>query len=273
MRALVQLTALALTATATLVGCASPTASGKLVDVINGNAPIAEMRLIAEASGSASISCSTFEATTDANGMFKFEGLCSGTPYKLKPGNENLWLAEIDEIPDGGGENLEIKAWRAPKGSGTYVLTGTEIKAIKTSADIKKEPLWNNDQEFAEYPATLPKNPALIPADGFLVLVGERAVQQTQYWPLIPSAERKFGSPTTTKITMDPWSYIGIEFTDDENFTRKTAELDAAKVIKKEGGERNVAWVPGSALPAGRYAMHKEGDARTTVIDFGSAPK
>lgn len=273
MRALVQLSALALTSAVVLVGCSSPTASGKLVDVINGNAPIAEMRLIAEASGSASLTCSTFEATTDANGMFKFDGLCSGTGYKLKPGNENLWLAETDEIPDGGGEGLEIKAWRAPKGSGAYVLTGTELLSVKTSADIKKEPLWKSETEFAEYPATLPKKPALIPADGHLVLVGERAVELTKFWPLIPSEERKFGSPTTTKITMDPWSYIGIAFTDDETFERKTAEVDAGKVVKMEKGDRKVAWIPGSALPAGRYAMHKEGDGRTTVVDFGSAPK
>lgn len=273
MRALVQLSTVALTTFVALVGCSSPGASGKLVDVINGNAPIADMRLIAEASGSASLSCSTFEATTDANGAFKFEGLCGGTPYKLKPGNENLWLAETDEIPDGGGENIEIKAWRAPKGSGTYVLEGTELKAIKTSADIKKEPLWKSESEFAEYPATLPKSPALIPADGYLVLVGDRAVDQTKFWPLIASGERKFGSPTTTKITMDPWSYIGISFTDDETFERKTAELDESKIVKKDGEERKVAWIPGSALPAGRYAMHKEGDARTTVIDFGAAPK
>lgn len=264
---------LGLTFVYALTGCSSPTASGTLIDVIAGDKPIADMRLIAEATGTASLSCSAFEATTDAEGKFKFEGLCGGTPYDLKTGNENLWLADVDSIPDGGGENITIKAWRAPKGSGVFILTGTELQSIKTSADIKKEPIWNDEENFAEYPATVPKSPALIPEDGFLVLVGERAVEKMKYWPLIKSGERKFGSPKTTKITMDPWSYIGIEFTSDTEYERKTAEPEASKIIKMEKGDRKVAWIPGTALPAGRYAIHKEGDDRTTVIDFGKAPE
>lgn len=273
MRAALQMSSLVVTAVITLVGCTSPSASGTLIDVVAGDKPIAGMRLIAEASGSASVSCSTFEATTDDNGNFKFDALCSGTAYKLKPGNENLWLADGDVIPDGGGEGLQFKAWRSPTGPGAYLLTGTELQAIKTSADIKKEPIWKSDTEVALYPATVPKSPAVIPADGYLVLVGERAAKQTAYWPLIASETRTFGSPTTTKITMDPWSYIGIEFSSDTEFERKTATPDDSKILKKDAGDRVTHWIPGNALPAGRYAMHKEGDTRTTIVDFGAAPQ
>ena len=273
MRAALQLSSLALIAVLALAGCTSPSASGTLIDVVAGDKPIAGMRLIAEASGSASMSCSAFEATTDDNGAFKFPALCAGTAYKLKPGNENLWLADGDTIPDGGGEGLQFKAWRTPSGPGPYLMEGTELKAIKTSADIKKEPIWKSDTEFALYPATVPKSPALVPADGFLVLGGERAAKQTTFWPLIMSAERKFGSPTTTKITMDPWAYIGIEFASDTEYERKTAVPDDTKILKKDAGDRVTHWIPGNALPAGRYAMHKEGDTRTTVVDFGAAPQ
>jgi hypothetical protein len=252
------------------VGCSNPTATGTLTDGISGE-PIAEMRLIAEATGQASLTCATFEATTDAQGAFKFGELCSGTPYALKPANENLWLADGNEIPDGGVEGLALKAWMAPSGSGLYRLKDGELQSIKTSADIKKEPIWNSDSEFAMYPETLPKNPVRIGPDDYLVLIGEGTVDGMQYHPLIPSTDRKFGSSKTTIISMKPWSYIGVEFTSDTEFERKTASLDESAVTKKSTDERTAAWVKGTALPAGRYAVHAEKDRRTTVLDFGAA--
>lgn len=253
---------------AALVGCSSPSAKGTLVDGMTGK-PIAEMRLVANATGTVGLTCTTFEATTDASGAFSFDTLCSGTTYLIAPADENLWLAEIDEIPDGGAANLELKAWRAPKGSGMYRLSGDTLAAIKTSADIKSEPIWNNATEMAQYPSTLPKSPVGIGPDDHLVLVGEGSVAGTRYHPLIESPERKFGSDKTTIITMQPWSYIGVAFTSDTEFERKTAAPDAAKILTKTKGDRTVSWMKGDALPAGRYAVHKEKDGRTTVLDFG----
>ncbi len=255
---------------ALIVGCSNPTAKGTLTDGLSGE-PIAEMRLIAEATGQTSLTCSTFEATTDAKGAFTFGELCSGTPYQVKPANENLWLAETDEIPDGGAENLALKAWMAPSGSGLYRLKDGELQSIKTSADIKKEPIWNSDSEVATYPETLPKNPVRIGPDDHLVMVGEGTVEGMQFHPLIPSDDRKFGSSKTTIISMKPWSYIGLEFTSDTEFERKTASLDESAVTKKSTDERTAAWVTGAALPPGRYAVHGEKDRRTTVLDFGPA--
>ncbi|MEZ4321973.1 MAG: carboxypeptidase-like regulatory domain-containing protein [Myxococcota bacterium] len=263
----VALTCLALSL---VTGCSNPTAKGTLTDGISGK-PIAEMRLIASATGAASMTCSAFEATTDASGAFTFDKLCAGTGYSLKAENENLWLADVDAIPDGGAENLDVKAWQAPKGSGLYRLTGDTLQSIRTSADIKSEPIWNSDTEKVFYPATLPKEPVRIEATDYLVLVGEGAVEKTKYYPLIPSGERKFGSNKTTIITMDPWSYIGMEFTSDEQFERKEAAPTESGVVTKAKGDRNVAWVKGDALPPGRYAVHRENDSRTTVLDFGKA--
>lgn len=271
MRSAVALSALAFTLGLT-VACSSPSAKGTLTDGMTGE-PIPEMRIVATAVGTTSMTCAAFEATTDANGAFEFKGLCSGSAYDLKTANENLWLAETDQIPDGGAESLPLKVWRAPKGAGLYRLSGGELNAIKTTADIKSEPVWNHETEKVTYPSTLPKAPVLIGADDHLVLVGEGAVTQTQFHPLIASGERKFGSDKTTKVTMQPWSYIGVEFRSDTDYDRKTAAPDATKVLNKQKGDRNVSWVKGDALPAGRYAVHKEKDQRTTVLDFGAAPQ
>jgi len=262
--------ALSVLALSAIVGCTSPTAKGTLVDGITGK-PIAEMRLIATATSGTSMTCSAFEATTDATGAFSYDALCSGTGYGLKAENENLWLAEVDSIPDGGADGLEVKAWRAPKGSGMFRLTGDELESIRSSADIKSEPVWNSDTEKVEYPATVPKKPVVIGPDDYLVLVGESAVTKTKYYPLIKSGERKFGSSKTSIITMEPWSYIGIEFTSDTEFERKESSPKDGSVTNKQKGDRNVSWVKGDALPAGRYAVHREGDGRTTVLDFGAA--
>lgn len=264
--------ALPLIVLAGLAGCSTSTGTGTFTNAITGE-PIGDMRIVAKATGKISLSCAAFETTTDAAGKFSFDSLCGGTPYALAPADENYWLAEFDEIPDGGAENIDLKAWHTPKGSGMYVLHKGELKAIKTSADIKVEPIWNNDTEMVSYPGTLPKKPALIPADGYLVLVGQGAVTKTLFNPLIPSETRKFGNAKTSVITMQPWSYIGVAFTSDSVFERKTAAPDAAKILKKEKGDRITSWIPGSALPGGRYAVHKEKDKRTTVIDFGAPPK
>lgn len=265
-------TALPLMVLAGLVGCSSPPGKGTFTNGISGE-PIANMRLVATATGNVSLGCSAFETETDAEGHFEFEGLCSGTSYALAAEDENFWLADVDAIPDGGSEALDLKAWQTSAGSGMYMLHKGELKAIKTSADIQTEPIWNNDTEKASYPGTLPKKPALVPADGYLVLVGESSVKKTQFFPLLPSDTRKFGSSKTKVITMQPWSYIGVQFKSDTDFERKDAALDSSKVLKKEKGDRIVSWIPGSALPAGRYAVHREKDTRTTVIDFGSSPK
>lgn len=257
---------------ATLVACSSPSARGTLVDGLTGK-PIPEMRLIATAASSTSMSCSAFEATTDASGAFLFDALCSGTAYTVKPANENIWLADGDQIPDGGAADLKLTGWLAPKGDGMFRLSNGELNAINTSADIKSEPIWNSDTLVARYPATLPKVPVLVGPDDYLVLVGETYMNQTKYHPLIPSGERKFGSQKDKIISMFPWSYIGIEFTSDTEFTEKTASADASKIVTRTRDGRSTAWVKGDALPPGRYAVHKENDTRTTVLDFGKAPE
>lgn len=254
-----------------LSGCSETTASGTLTDGLSGE-PIADMRVIATAKSEVAMRCSVLETHTDAAGAFTFKGLCSESDYTLQPENSNIWLADGDVLPGAGGEGLAFKGFQAPDGRGMYRLLKGELGSIKTSADIQKDPVWNNDSETIAYPSVIPTKPVVIPPDGYLVLVGKESVEQTVFAPLIASGPRVFGSSRTKKIEMKPWSYIGVEFTSDTAFTRKEATVDTSKVVQKTVGDRVASWIPGDALPAGRYVVHKEGATRTTVLVFGEAP-
>lgn len=254
----------------TSVGCKELVANGSFVDGLTGKA-IPEMRLIGSANEPTSTSCSVMETYTDKSGAFTFKGLCADISYTLKPENENIWLADGNTIPAGGGDLGTIKGFNAPDGRGIYRVIGSDLASIKTNADIQTEPIWNNDTETVSYPAIIPTKPVAIPPDGHLLLTGKDNVEKMTFTPLLPSGERKFGNSKTTVIKMKPWSYIGTTFTSDTEFERKTAELDTSKVVKKSVGDRHASWIPGDALPAGRYVVHQEGSTRTTILEFGKA--
>lgn len=248
-------------------GCSSPTASGTIVDGMTGE-PIANTRLVANAKGPAGMTCQTFDATTNEQGAFEFKGLCDGE-YGLKLDDENLWMAEVDTIPDGGAENLDIKVWRAPAGAGLYRLSGGEIESIRAAGDIMKEKIKGTD-ELAHYPANIPNRVPVIGPDDHLVIVGKSAVEQTRIDPLVPSGPRIFGDDEV-EVKMDAWSYIGIQFTDDTTFERLTATIDESKLLTKEKGDRVTRYIPGSAIPAGRYVAWRPEGRGLVILDFGSS--
>ncbi|MCA9567862.1 MAG: hypothetical protein KC656_08470 [Myxococcales bacterium] len=247
-------------------GCAEKTASGTLTDGLTGK-PIAEMRLIATAQDGTATSCSVLEARTDAAGAFTFKGLCADVSYQVKPENENVWLADGDTLK--ADATASFKGYRAPDGRGMYRLIGDELAIVKTNADIQTESILNNDTETVTYPSVIPTKPVAIPADGYLVLVGQETADSMQFVPLIASTDRQFGSTKSTLVKMKPWSYIGVEFKSDTEFERKSASLDEGKVVARTVGDRHASWIRGDALPAGRYVVHKEGSTRTTILEFG----
>jgi len=250
-------------------GCSSPTATGVVVNAMTGE-PVAEARLLASAKGQTALTCMNFETTTDAQGAFKFEGLCEGE-YQLKLDDENLWMADVDSIPDGGGENLEIKVWPAPAGSGLYRLSNGQIESIRAAGDVMKEKI-KGTEELAHYPANIPNNVPLIGPSDHLVIVGQGTIDQTRIDPLIPSGPRVFGD-AEVEVKMDAWSYIGVKFTDDTTFERLSAPIDDSKVLTKEKGDRIARFIPGSAIPAGRYALWRPEGRGVTILDFGEAQK
>lgn len=251
-----------------ITACSSATADGKLVDGITGE-PIGKVRVIAKkVEQGGSMTCQTFEAETNEQGAFKIEGLCEGE-YAIKLSDEGLWLAETDTIPDGGGVGMELKAWRAPTGSGLYKLSGTEIEPLRTAADLKKEKIKDTD-ETAAYPGKVPNKLPLVAPTDYLVVVGQGTINDTKIEPLIASGPRVFGD-AETNVKMEPWSYIGIQFTDDATFERVAAQVDEGKTFKKEKGDRIVKYIPGSALPAGRYALYRPDGRTVTLLDFGES--
>ena len=145
-----------------------------------------------------------------------------------------------------------------------------DLAVVPTHADIETESVLDDDSRTVSYPGVLPKKPVSVPVGAHLVLTGDKG-SKLKFFPLIPSEERRFGSTKTTLVTMKPWSYIGVAFSSDTELEEKTVELDAAKVVTKEAGDRTAMWIPGDALPAGRYVMHEEGATRTTVLEFGEA--
>jgi hypothetical protein len=262
-----------LTSTVSLLavtGCSEHVVTGTLVDGLSGKA-IPEMRLIAQAASATSTSCSVGQTFTDKSGAFTFEGLCNDVAYTIKTENENIWLADGNDLPAGTTDLGTMKGYLAPDGVGVYRVLDGELARIKTNADIQTEPIWNNDTETVSYPAVIPTEPVAIPPEGKLLLTGKDNVEKMTFTPLIASGDRMFGSSKTTVVKMKPWSYIGTAFTSDTAFERKTATLDQSKVMTKSVGDRHASWIAGDALPAGRYVVHQEGATRTTVLEFGKA--
>lgn len=257
-------------ALALVTACSSASADGTLTDGMTGEA-LAHIRIVAtHKDPTASLTCRAFEATTDEQGAFSIPKLCDGE-YGIKLGDDSLWLAETDSFPAGGVQGLELKAWRAPAGSGIYRLSEGKLEPIRTSADLKKEKIKDSEEE-ALYPSRIPNNLPVVGPNDHLVLVGAGAVEKSVILPLIPSGPRLFGDKETD-VRMEPWSYIGIRFTDDRSFERVSAEIDEGKVLTKEKAERIVKWIPGSAIPEGRYALYQPGGRSVTLVDLGSSQK
>jgi hypothetical protein len=229
---------------------------------------ISETRIIARAvSPDASLTCKTFEATTDGAGAFKIVGLCGGTAYTLTTSNDQFWIPDLEEVPDGGAAGLALQAWVASEGSGVYKLSGTDLSGIRSTTDLKWQTLIDSE-ETVGYPARIPGKVELIGEGEHLVLLGADSIASLQFAPLIRTGERKFAG----EITMQPWSFIGAKFTDDATMERVAATVDDGKVTVKEAGERGAKYVAHDALAAGRYVVYNPKKQRgvITVVDFGT---
>jgi len=251
------------------VGCGGGDAEGTLTYAMSGEG-IPETRIIAKAASvDASLTCQTFEATTDANGAFKIEGLCGGTPYKLRTSNDQLWIPDLENVPDGGQAGIEIKAWVATDTNGVFKLVGGNLNPIKSTTDLKHETILDSEGVTVGYPARVPGKVELIGEGDHLVFLGTSTIADMTFEPLIRSGERKFDG----RITMQPWSFIGVKFTDDTTYEKVTATVDDGKVVSKESGERAARYYPHDALPAGRYVVYNAKKKRgvVTIVDFGKA--
>ena len=71
---------------------------------------------------------------------------------------------------------------------------------------------------------------------------------------------------------MEPWWYVGVQFESDDAWQRVEATLDKGAVTDLEKGDHVARFISGEALPAGRYALMREGSRRMWVVEFGAEP-
>lgn len=255
-----------------LGGCSSAAIDGTLTDGLTKKG-VSDVRIVAKAtSPDASMTCQAFETTTGADGSFAIDGACTGTAYALSLGDDSWWVPDLAEVPDGGATGLALEAWRSSQGSGVYKLSGDSFDGVRTAADVKSETILNTEEKVRFPWPTVPSKVPLVKADEHLVLVGPKTVDTFEILPLIKSETRKFGNKESW-VTMDPWYYIGVKFTDDETFERVTATVDESKIISKKAGERAVKYVPGSAVEEGRYVVLAPDSKVVTIVDFGKTWK
>jgi hypothetical protein len=254
-----------------LLACSSVNVEGRMVDGRTGEPIPGPYKVSIKAlSPDVAVSCQVKQTEVGPDGRFSVPGLCAGSAYRIETDREDLWLAGVDEVPDGGFPGpTDIQAWHAPKGSGVYRYTGGTFEVLKTAADVGKVTIRTTGEPIL-YPDSL-QTPAVIGPGDQLVLVGKTTIEEFRFEPVLASGPRVFGD-ADTKITMEPWSYVGVRFLDDARFEVVKATIDPALQVDKAKGNRVVRWLPAEALPAGRYALFKEGDRRMYVVDFGAAP-
>jgi hypothetical protein len=217
--------------------------------------------------------CMVKEAIVAEDGGYTVPDLCaSKTAYAIELSDRNMFLAETDSVEMGyeGGAPLELKVWRAPKGTGLFKLSGAELSRVDSSTELNSDFVLNTD-EVVLSPKGI-KGVPVIGAGEYLLLSGQMAAFEVT--PLIASGKRRLGKEANSKSTwvdLQPWSYVGVEFTSDKAFERKTVTLDATKVITKEKGKRVAKYLASDVVPAGRYILHKDGAKRAWIVDFGVA--
>ena len=257
-----------------MAGCSSVTVQGRVVDGLTGEPIAGPYRIKARATtqGTA-LTCQFFDAPVAEDGTFELAEMCTGTAYALETDRDDLWLVEIDTVPEGGfGQPTDLTAWRVPKGSGVYELSSAgQLTMLRTASDVEQDAIFGTDQ-IVKLPKTLPEQVDLIGEGEYLVLVGKATIDDMKLVPMLPSGPRKFGEAAAPYTRPKPWWYMGTRFTDDTTFERVEAQIDSGKVVDKSKADRQGRFVAGSALPPGRYALLKEGDKRMFVLDFGAAP-
>ena len=274
------------------VGC-NVTVEGKVVDGMTGEpvagrtadmAPDKGLRLLMKAittdekgkvsdNAAAGAMCMIKESMVGEDGTFSVPDVCaSASDYSIELSDKTLFLAETDSIPMGydGAAPLELKVWRAPKGTGVFELKGSDLARVGSATDIRTDFIFKSEEKVMS-----PKEFKTIPvieAGEYLVLSGKAT--EYQVIPLINSDKRRLGKAANVSrewVDQAPWAYLGVEFASDTKFERKTAGFDDAKVIKKAKGKRAASFVAHDAVAAGRYVIMPEGGKRGWIVDFGAA--
>ncbi|MFT5681935.1 MAG: hypothetical protein ACI8RZ_002853 [Myxococcota bacterium] len=258
----------ALIALAILSGCSSSGAyQGQLEAQLGAPFPD-DLRVIARAdSNTSDMTCLSFEATPDAAGAFKLDGLCEGVTYTLSLTDRNLLMEGSHEVQGGSAEAPPTltRVWPMSAGNGVALLSEGKLKSISTYTDVKKLQLLET-QEPVLYPRHKPNGSIVVADGGHLVITGQQTLTRLQFTPLIEeTVERSFHD----SYTLGPHFYAGLKFSSDTEVERIEAVVDAAKITDVTGGDMAVRYIAHDALPPGHYALMGEGDNRMYTITFG----
>ena len=275
------------------VGCNS-TVNGTVVDGLTGQPimgkpadageDVQPNRLVANAitikedgttekNAEAGLTCMAFSSPIGQDGSVSLSGLClSATAYELSiEPDKNYFLGDVHRFEQGMKAEgpIQIKAWRAPNGTAVNILKkdGTTLEPVRSRQKVKAETITGTEEKVF-YPTGI-KGVPMMEAGEYLVLSGKSNADLGLH-PLVNSGARTFTNDET-EVKMQPWSYIGTKFTDDETFERVSTQLDAGKVVTVENDMHVVKFIPADALGTkGRYALWSEGQENAYLIDIGA---
>lgn len=254
-----------------LVGCSKGTVTGTVTDGLTG-AGVPDLRVLAKSNDAADMTCMVLEGTTDATGAFTIEGTCANAQYALSSSDDTRFF-EGEHSVEGGTPvaGHAITSYRAPEGSGLYLLVGDELRPQKTYSDVSTTTILKTDQKI-KYPETKPKVDGWpqIPADSHVLLLGEKSIAM-DWIPAADGPEIKF-DPDREGIThwslgADGWVYLGVLVRGQDDFEVTTSSLDMSKAVSVEGSGRKATYIPASAIPAGRYAVMGETSKRAYLFE------
>ncbi|MFN7144087.1 MAG: hypothetical protein ACK4YP_09940 [Myxococcota bacterium] len=235
-------------------------AAGRLVDArTDAPVPDAEVRLVPS-----NDACPTVPVKTDAEGRWSASGLCGEAAWTVTPGDTGWYLPE----PVPAGPDALLRVYRAPPDPGVYTIAGVTVTPLVTHTVLDTVRILDGTDEVrfpVEIPGALPR----IHGDAALLLVGD-VLPDLAFAPLVPSPERRWFGTKAAPRAVDPWVYLGVHFSSDTAWERVPAPLDTTK-LTTVGGPRPLRYVPGDALPPGRYALPTADGARAFLVDFGAA--
>lgn len=259
---------LAATAFALTACSAGGTYGGTLTDAMTGQ-PRGEVRVIAKSEDATDLTCMAKEAMADASGAFTLANLCAGATYHLTLSDETLLIADPPTIEGGATvTDAKLETWRAPAGAGIYILDEDELSMVRTFTDVKYETKVDDPNMKVAYPYAKPtKLNYLVEPDSWFVISGQSNVDRLKWRPLIEDP----GKRTFVDGSIENHAWVGMKFASDTEWEPVQAQLDESKIKTVTSGDRIVQYIPGDALPEGRYALFGDKDSRMFIVDFGTS--
>lgn len=251
-----------------LVACSPKgSLSGTVTDGLTGQ-PIEGVRLLARAQQTDDLTCKVLEGAVGPGGAFTIPNTCGGVTYDLEA-VDGAWLLVGAPAFEGTEKvtDVALTAWRAPDGTGVYLLADGSLTPVRTSSDMSTLAFWDK-AETVRYPDGIPRRVTKVDAGQHLLIVGAADIARLAWTPLIKhEGELRFGNKDHF-FDMDPWWYAGVKFTSRTEYEAVAATLDASKVTDVSEGDRQIRYVAHGALAEGRYVLVGPEDRRTYIIDF-----